>query len=76
MPIVQSTIFWASGSVFFIVQLAMLLYLLRQRHRSEASTEEYRRRHDEVVWTLVPASLVAVLGLMLAGLIRSPWSGS
>jgi heme/copper-type cytochrome/quinol oxidase subunit 2 len=73
---VQTTIFWATGAAFFLVQLVMLLFLLRRRHDAPADSEEYGRRHAEVVWTLVPASLIAVLALMLGGLIDSPWSGT
>lgn len=72
----QTTIFWATGAAFFLVQLAMLLFLLRRRHEAPVGSEEHGRHHAEVVWTLVPASLIAVLGLMLGRLIDSPWSGT
>lgn len=72
----MTTIFWLTGIGFFAVQLVMLLYLLRVRHRAGATPEELRRHHAEVVWTLVPASLVALLALMLGGLVDSPWSGT
>jgi heme/copper-type cytochrome/quinol oxidase subunit 2 len=73
---VQIIIFWATGAAFFLVQLAMLLFLLRLRHRAPAGSEEHGRLHAEVVWTLVPASLIAVLALMLGRLIDSPWGGT
>jgi heme/copper-type cytochrome/quinol oxidase subunit 2 len=71
-----TTIFWLTGIAFFAVQLIVLLLLLRLRHRSGATPEERLRHHAEVIWTLVPASLVAALALMLGGLVDSPWSGA
>ena len=72
---IVTTIFWATGIGFFAVQLAMLLHLLRLGARIGTTPEERHRHHAEVIWTLVPASFVAVLALMLGGLVHSPWSG-
>jgi heme/copper-type cytochrome/quinol oxidase subunit 2 len=73
---IVTTIFWASGIGFFVVQLVMLLHLLRIGRGTGATPEERLRHQTEVIWTLVPASLVAVLALMLGGLVDSPWSGN
>ncbi|HZR79656.1 MAG TPA: cytochrome c oxidase subunit II transmembrane domain-containing protein [Candidatus Binatia bacterium] len=66
----QSSIFWLTGIAFFAVQAAMLLHLLRAR-RSPASAGDEGRR-VEIVWTLVPAAVLAALALMTTGLTRGP----
>jgi heme/copper-type cytochrome/quinol oxidase subunit 2 len=70
---VQNTIFWLTGAAFFAVQLAMLLSLLRREPRMGDPAAD-RRRRVEIVWTMVPASLIAALALMIAGLTASPWT--
>ena len=70
----QATLFWLTGGAFFALQLGMLLYLLYARPaRGLAATEE-RRHRVEIVWTLVPASILVAVALMVSGLTGSSWS--
>jgi heme/copper-type cytochrome/quinol oxidase subunit 2 len=68
---VQAAIFWLSGIGFFALQAAMLVYLLRARHSGTPGDET---RRVEVVWTLVPAAVLAALVLMMSGLTQGSWS--
>jgi heme/copper-type cytochrome/quinol oxidase subunit 2 len=68
----QGSLFWLTGALFFLVQLGILMKLLRAR-AAEPSAEA-RHVEVEIVWTLVPASLIAALALMLGGLTTSPWA--
>jgi len=65
---VQNGIFWLSGLLFFAVQVRTLGVLLR---RNEANADT---RTVEIVWTMVPASLIAALALMLGGLTSTSWT--
>jgi choline-glycine betaine transporter len=67
----QTTIFWLVGIAFFAVQATTLGYLLRAR-RSAAGADEGRR--VEIVWTLVPAAVLAALVLMMSGLTGRSWT--
>jgi heme/copper-type cytochrome/quinol oxidase subunit 2 len=69
---VQATIFWLVGVAFFAVQAATLLYLLRTRRVPSGREDEGRR--VEIVWTLVPAAMLAALVLMVSGLTRGTWT--
>jgi len=69
---VQTTLFWLTGVVFFVVQLGVLLVLMRQGRGADA--EQAANGRLEVVWTLVPASLIAALALMLGGLTQRSWT--
>ena len=70
----HASIFWLTGAAFLAVQLVFLLVLLRDRHRATADPDHAGRRQVEIVWTLVPASLLVALVLMMSGLTRAPWS--
>jgi len=69
---VQTTIFWLVGAAFFAVQAATLGYLLRARRSATGGNDEGRR--VEIVWTLVPAAVLAALVLMMSGLTASSWT--
>jgi heme/copper-type cytochrome/quinol oxidase subunit 2 len=71
---VQATLFWLTGSAFFALQLGMLLYLLYASPSSGLAAAEERRRRVEIVWTLVPASILIAVVLMVSGLTGSPWT--
>lgn len=67
---VQASVFWLCGVLFFAVQIGVLVALLRARHaRRDAASHP-----AEIVWTLVPAALLAALALMASGLTEPSWS--
>ena len=68
----QNALFWFTGALFFVVQLLILLDLLKQTRSSDLPRAEQGR--VEVIWTLVPASLIAALALMLGGLTQGSWT--
>lgn len=68
----QTSLFWLTGVAFFVVQLAILLALMRQSRSVDAETAAGGRL--EIVWTIVPASLIAALALMLGGLTKGSWT--
>ncbi|HEY8514262.1 MAG TPA: hypothetical protein VIS07_01975 [Candidatus Binatia bacterium] len=70
----QAALFWLTGGAFFALQLGMLLYLLYARPAAGLASGDGRRHRDEIVWTLVPASLVVAIALMVTGLTAAPWS--
>ncbi len=70
----QTSLFWLTGVVFFTVQLGILLTLMRQSRSANRETAANGRL--EIVWTLVPASLIAALALMLGGLTTGSWTDS
>lgn len=65
----KNAIFWTSGIGFFGYQALVLGRLIAER--GEATAEERPQRDVEMVWTLVPAALVAALALMLTGFVDS-----
>jgi len=68
----QTSIFWLTGVVFFAVQLGILLTLMRQGRSADPAEASGGRL--EIVWTIVPASLIAALALMLGGLTKGSWT--
>jgi heme/copper-type cytochrome/quinol oxidase subunit 2 len=68
---VQATLFWLTGGAFFALQLGMLLYLLYANPRDGLAAPEERRRRVEIIWTLVPASLLLAVICMVSGLTGS-----
>lgn len=68
----QTSIFWLTGVVFFAVQFGILLTLMRQGRSADAAEASGGRL--EIVWTIVPASLIAALALMLGGLTKGSWT--
>ncbi len=68
----QTALFWATGVAFFAVQLGILLTVMRQSRASDPRVAAQGRL--EIVWTLVPASLIAALALMLGGLTTGSWT--
>ena len=68
----QTALFWLIGIVFFVVQLGILLALMRQSRSADAEIAANGRL--EIVWTLVPASLIAALALMLGGFTKGTWT--
>jgi heme/copper-type cytochrome/quinol oxidase subunit 2 len=71
---VQATLFWLTGGAFFALQLGMLLYLLYVRPDRGLTPTEERRHRVEIVWTLVPASILVAVALMVSGLTGSSWA--
>jgi heme/copper-type cytochrome/quinol oxidase subunit 2 len=71
---VQTTLFWLTGGAFFALQLGMLLYLLYASSTPGLAPSEERRRRVEIIWTLVPASILVAVVLMVSGLTGSSWS--
>lgn len=67
----QATLFWLTGGAFFALQLGMLLYLLYAGPRDGLVPSEERRRRVEIIWTLVPASLLLAVVCMVGGLTGS-----
>lgn len=68
----QTSLFWLTGVAFFVVQLGILLALMRQSRSADAENASGARL--EIVWTIVPASLIAALALMLGGLTKGSWT--
>ena len=68
----QTSLFWLTGIAFFVVQVGILLALMRQSWSSNAEVAANGRL--EIVWTIVPASLIAALALMLGGLTKGSWT--
>jgi heme/copper-type cytochrome/quinol oxidase subunit 2 len=71
---VQATLFWLTGGAFFALQIGMLLYLLYASPTAGLAATGERRRRVEIVWTLVPASILVAVVLMVSGLTGSPWT--
>ena len=67
----QASLFWLTGGAFFALQLGMLLYLLYASPAVGLAASEERRRRVEIVWTLVPASILLAVILMVSGLTGS-----
>ncbi|MEW6272344.1 MAG: hypothetical protein AB1689_23930 [Thermodesulfobacteriota bacterium] len=70
----QAALFWLTGGAFFALQLGMVLYLLYASPAAGLAPGEGRRRRVEIVWTLVPASIVVAVVLMVTGFTASSWS--
>ena len=68
----RTTVFWAAGVAFFVVQLGILLALMRQSRGTDREIAAQSRL--EMIWTIVPASLIAALALMLGGLTSGSWT--
>lgn len=58
-------ILWITGIVFVIVELMLLFFLFRYRHR-EGRKARYTHGNNriEVIWTIVPAVICVVLALL------------
>jgi heme/copper-type cytochrome/quinol oxidase subunit 2 len=68
-------IFWLFAALFLVVQSGMLCFLLfAGRFGRGAAHRETHERHLEIVWTLVPASILVALVLMMYGLTGSSWT--
>ena len=69
------TVFWLFAVLFLLVQSATLCWLLfAGRLGRRAPDGETHERHLEIVWTLVPASVLVALILMMYGLTGSSWT--
>jgi heme/copper-type cytochrome/quinol oxidase subunit 2 len=66
----ETAIFWFSGILFFVVQAWILLRLLKARRVHDPARSA--AIHAEIVWTLVPAALVAAIALMAGDRMQSP----
>ena len=66
----QASVFWLSGFVFFVAQTALLLLLVARGRRPGAGPPD----RVEIIWTLVPASVIAALALMLGGFTSVSWT--
>ena len=58
-------IMWITGVIFVIVELLLLFFLFRYRHR-DGQKAHYTHGNNrlEVVWTIIPALICVVLALM------------
>jgi cytochrome c oxidase subunit II len=58
-------ILWITGVIFVVVELLLLFFLFRYRHR-EGRTARYTHGSNrlEVIWTIVPAVICVVLALL------------
>ena len=58
-------ILWITGVIFVVVELLLLFFLFRYRHR-EGRTARYTHGSNrlEVIWTIVPAIICVVLALL------------
>jgi cytochrome c oxidase subunit 2 len=58
-------ILWITGVIFILVELLLLFFLFRYRHR-EGRVPRYTHGSNrlEVIWTIVPAVICVVLALM------------
>ena len=64
-------ILWITGIIFIVVELLLLAFLIRYRHR-EGRRARYTHGSNrlEVIWTIVPAVICVVLAL----LSRATWA--
>lgn len=70
----QASLFWLTGGAFFALQIGMLLYLLYATPNVGLADSGERRRRVEIVWTLVPASILVAVVLMVSGFTGSSWT--
>ena len=70
----QASLFWLTGGAFFALQIGMLLYLLYATPNAGLADSGERRRRVEIVWTLVPASILVAVVLMVSGFTGSSWT--
>jgi heme/copper-type cytochrome/quinol oxidase subunit 2 len=71
---VQATLFWLTGGAFFALQIGTLLYLLYASPTAGLAATGERRRRVEIVWTLVPASILVAVVLMVGGFTGASWT--
>src|SRR5512144_975502 len=65
-------IMWITGVIFVIVELLLVFFLWRYRHREgRVATYTHGNNRLEVIWTIVPA----LICVMLALLSRRIWEG-
>ncbi len=58
-------IYWITGGTFLLVAAAMIVFLIRYRHREgRRATYTHGNTTLEIVWTIVPALILVVLTLM------------
>ena len=64
-------ILWITGTIFVVVELLLIVFLVRYRHR-EGRRPRYTHGSNrlEVIWTIVPAVICVVLAL----LSRATWA--
>jgi hypothetical protein len=67
-------LFWLTGGAFFALQIGTLLYLLYASPSGGLAAIGERRRRVEIVWTLVPASILVAVVLMVSGFTGSSWT--
>lgn len=70
----EASLFWLTGGAFFALQIGMLLYLLYASPKPGLADSGERRRRVEIVWTLVPASILVAVVLMVSGFTGSSWT--
>ncbi|MBM4243897.1 MAG: hypothetical protein FJ148_08800 [Deltaproteobacteria bacterium] len=70
----QATLFWLTGGAFFALQIGTLLYLLYASPSAGLAATGERRRRVELVWTLVPASILVAIVLMVGGFTGASWT--
>lgn len=60
-------VFWTAVVIFFLVAIAMVVSIVRFRERKSGEERKIRQLHGntrlEVVWTIIPAVLLAVLAV-------------
>jgi len=68
----QTWIFRLASIAFFALQAGVLVHLLREGRGNAGPAPA--ERSVEIVWTLVPAALIAALVLMMSGATSADWS--
>ena len=61
--------FWIVVSLMALVEAAIIVTALRMRVRQDSSRGIVGSRAAEVVWTLLPAGLIAILVVMSYGAV-------
>lgn len=58
-------ILWITGTIFVVVELLLVLFLWKYRHREDRKVVyTHGNNRIEVIWTIVPAVICVVLALM------------
>src|SRR5689334_1758722 len=58
-------IMWITGVIFVIVELLLLYFLFRYRHKEgRRATYTHGNNRIEVIWTIIPALICVVLALL------------
>ncbi|MFN2384575.1 MAG: cytochrome c oxidase subunit II [Gemmatimonadota bacterium] len=73
-------ILWVTGAVFVLVELALIVFLIKYRHREgRRATYTHGSKRAEIIWTTVPFVLVLFLAAMSSGVwlrVKDPARGA